>query len=57
MTGSVSSSSSTLMDMISMPVPVRQGSSAVPVLSALSCTPKALGIEGPVTSASMMPTR
>jgi len=57
MTGSVSSSSRRLMDMTSMPVELTQGRRAFSEPTAFSRIPNAFGMEGPVMSASKMPTR
>ena len=56
MTGSVSSSSRRLMDMTCTPPPLRQGNRAFSVPTAFSWMPNACGMDGPVTSASIMPT-
>ncbi len=45
------------MDMTSMPVELTQGRRAFSVPTAFSCIPNAFGMEGPVMSASKMPTR
>ena len=56
MTGSFSSSRIRLVDIISMPPSETAGMMLTPSLMAFSWTPNIFGIEGPVTSASRMPT-
>jgi len=56
-TGSVSFSSSRLMDMISMPSSLTAGYRASSVEPMGSVTPKALGMDGPVMSASRIAVR
>ncbi len=56
MTGSFSSSRIRLVDIISMPPSETPGMMLTPSLMALSWTPNIFGTEGPVTSASRMPT-
>ncbi|MPN54092.1 hypothetical protein SDC9_201761 [bioreactor metagenome] len=56
-TGSVSLSSSRLIDMISVPPRVKRGSISSLFPTAFSVTPKEWGIEGPVISASRIAVR
>ncbi len=53
-TGEHSSSNRRFTDMMSIPVFVRIGSSPCSEATACSCMPKALGMDGPVISASRM---
>ena len=55
-TGSVSLESSRFRETILMPVTLRAGMMPSSLPISCSCTPKALGMDGPVMSASRMPT-
>ncbi|KAF5043268.1 hypothetical protein DSECCO2_504040 [anaerobic digester metagenome] len=55
-TGSVSSSSNRFIDIISTPVLLLHGRIPYPLPFAFSVMPKDFGIEGPVMSASKIPT-